>query len=141
MRHRTDNEGRGGFTLLEIMIVIAILGIVAVIGVTNFGGSWRSTGWRTETKQIYADLMDARGRAMQRNRMFFVQIRRDGYQTREDTNPPPDGNENLESGRRRCRQRFRGAHDHLHPRRAFRFPQPERHRLGQRGSSGSRRLK
>ena len=50
-----------------------------------------------ETKQLYADLMDARGRAMQRNRMFFVRFSGTGpgytrYATYEDTNTAPDGN-------------------------------------------------
>jgi hypothetical protein len=40
---------------------------------------------------MFADLMDARGRAMQRNRSFFVQINANGYKTYEDTTPAPDG--------------------------------------------------
>jgi hypothetical protein len=45
-----------------------------------------------ETKQLYADLMDVRGRAMQRNRFSFVRMTGSGYATYEDTNPVPDGN-------------------------------------------------
>jgi len=97
-----DNESRRGFTLLEIMIVIAILGILAVIGVTNFRGLNEKYKVEAETKQFYADLMDARGRAMQRNRMFFVRFSGTGtdytgYSTYEDTNTPPDGNGNLDT--------------------------------------------
>jgi len=47
-----------------------------------------------ETKQMFAHLMDARGRAMQRNRVFHVQITDNGYKTFEDTNPAPDGDSN-----------------------------------------------
>ena len=102
MRPRDDNESRRGFTLLEIMIVIAILGILAVIGVTNFRGLNEKYKVEAETKQFYADLMDARGRAMQRNRVFFVRFsgtgpNYSGYSTYEDTNTPPDGNGNLEN--------------------------------------------
>ena len=95
MRYRDDREGRGGFTLLEIMIVIAIVGIVVMIAVGNFRGLMEKYRVEDETKQMFADLMDARGRAMQRNRVFHVQITADGYKIFEDTDPAPDGDSNL----------------------------------------------
>lgn len=98
MRFRDDRERCGGFTLLEIMIVIAIVGIVLTIAVSNFRGMMEKYRVEDETKQMFADLMDARGRAMQRNRVFFVQITADGYKTFEDTNPAPDGNNILLEG-------------------------------------------
>jgi prepilin-type N-terminal cleavage/methylation domain-containing protein len=89
-----DKAAQGGFTLLEIMITIAILGILVVIAVGNFGGLNEKYKVEAETKQLYADLMDARGRAMQRNRMFFVRFSGSGYgyATYEDSSPLPDGN-------------------------------------------------
>ena len=45
-----------------------------MIAVSNFGGMNEKYKVEAETKQLYADLMDARGRAMQRNRVFFVQV-------------------------------------------------------------------
>ena len=92
MRSTDDKAAPGGFTLLEILIVIAIVGILLVIGVGNFGGLSEKAKVEAETKQLYADLMDARGRAMQRNRMFFVRFSGTGYATYEDTNTSPDGN-------------------------------------------------
>lgn len=98
MRYRIDKDGRAGFTLVEIMIVLAILGIIVVIAVSNFQGLNEKYRIEGETKQMFADLMDARGRAMQRNRSFFVQINANNYKTYEDTDPAPDGNGVLSVG-------------------------------------------
>jgi len=97
MPHRSDRDGLGGFTLVEILIVIVIVGIVAVIAASNFRGMMEKYRVEGETKQMFADLMDARGRAMQRNRAFFVQIGPNGYSTFEDSSPAPDGNGSLDN--------------------------------------------
>ena len=92
MRCADDKLARGGFTLMEILIVIVIVGILLTIAAGNFGGVNEKYKVEAETKQLYADLMDVRGRAMQRNRMSFVRLSGTGYATYEDTNTPPDGN-------------------------------------------------
>src|SRR5512134_1310090 len=52
-----------------------------------------------ETKQLYADLMDVRGRAMQRNRFHFVRFTGPyTYATYDDSNPFPDGDGALNAG-------------------------------------------
>jgi type IV fimbrial biogenesis protein FimT len=95
MTHRYDRTTRGGFTLVEIMIALAIVGIVVMLATSTFQGMMEKYRVEGETKQMFADLMDARGRAMQRNRVFHVQITSNGYKTFEDTNPPPDGDSDL----------------------------------------------
>ncbi|GAB4390738.1 MAG: hypothetical protein Kow0025_24800 [Thermodesulfovibrionales bacterium] len=81
-------------TLVELIATIAIVGIL----VAAFGFSF--AGWRekyrveSEVKEIYADLMNARARAMQRGRVHFVNVpaaTSNAYQIFEDTNPAPDG--------------------------------------------------
>ncbi|MCR4309397.1 MAG: GspH/FimT family pseudopilin [Deltaproteobacteria bacterium] len=98
MRFADDKTARGGFTLVEILITLAILGILLTIAVGNFGGLNEKYKVEAETKQLYADLMDARGRATQRDRISFVQVNDNGYKTFEDTNPVPDGDGNLTVG-------------------------------------------
>lgn len=88
---------RGGFTLVEILITIAILGVLLLIGVSNLRGFNEKYKVEAETKQLFADLMDARGRAMQRNRASIVRINTNDYQTYEDTSPAPDGDGALQN--------------------------------------------
>lgn len=98
MRRKAGNRGPRGFTLVEIMIAIAILGILVVLAVSTFKELNEKYRVEGETKQLYADLMDVRARAMQRNRYSFVRMTGNGYATYEDCNPAPDGNCNFESG-------------------------------------------
>ena len=68
---RVDDKG---ITLIELLIVIAIIGILAVaLGFSYVGWMGRYQVEKT-TKNIYSDLMTARARAMQRNRMHFVRF-------------------------------------------------------------------
>lgn len=97
MRGANRKNARGGFTLVEIIIALAIVGILLVMAVSTFRELNEKYRVEAETKQLYADLMDARGRAMQRNRMFFVRFTSGGYTTYEDTNTPPDGNGSFDS--------------------------------------------
>ena len=61
-----------GVTLVELIVVIAVIGILAIaLGFSYVG--WQGA-YKVEktTKELYTDLMDARSRAMSQGRMYFV---------------------------------------------------------------------
>ncbi|MCE5225603.1 MAG: prepilin-type N-terminal cleavage/methylation domain-containing protein [Porphyromonadaceae bacterium] len=95
-------KGTKGITLVELLVVIAIIGILVIALGFSFQG-WIGR-YRVEStiKQIYADLMTARARAMTQHRTHFAVINTavipNTYSIFEDTNPAPDGNDNREAG-------------------------------------------
>jgi prepilin-type N-terminal cleavage/methylation domain-containing protein len=98
MRSGNDASVRGGFTLVEILVAIAILGFLLTMAVHSFRGLDEKYKVESETKQLYGDLMDVRGRAMQRNRFYHVGITATGYATFEDAFPPPEGDGDFTNG-------------------------------------------
>ena len=87
-----------GYSIIELIVVIGILSILLAIA-TFSGHEWLER-YRVEgqTKELYADLMNARVSALQRNRVFFVTLAANQYTVYEDTSPSPDGNGTLETG-------------------------------------------
>jgi prepilin-type N-terminal cleavage/methylation domain-containing protein len=87
-----------GMTLMELMVVISIIGILAIALGFQFQGWMGNYKVESQIRDMYADLLNARARAMQKNRMHFVSLATNQYTIYEDTNPAPDGNETLETG-------------------------------------------
>lgn len=75
-----------GITLIELIVVISVIGILVVALGFSFQG-WMG-GYRIESqaKEMYTDLMNARARAMERNRCHFVVVTANNYQIFEDAN-------------------------------------------------------
>lgn len=90
------NDNRG-MTLIELIVVITVVGILIAAISTDFLG-WRSK-YKVESqmKEMYIDLMNARSRAMERNRLHFVTLTQSQYTINEDLDPWPDGDEILTS--------------------------------------------
>lgn len=88
-----DMEGMNnkGLTLIELIIVIAVIGILVVALAFSFQGWVRGYNVESQIKTLHVDLMNMRARGMQRNRMHFIDIETTQYTVYEDTNPAPDG--------------------------------------------------
>jgi prepilin-type N-terminal cleavage/methylation domain-containing protein len=98
MRRLRARLDQAGVTLVELMVVVAVIGIL----VFALGFSYQ--GWigrykvESAMKEMHADMMNARVRAMQRGRTHFLSVSGQRYAIHEDTSPAPDGNGVLETG-------------------------------------------
>jgi prepilin-type N-terminal cleavage/methylation domain-containing protein len=104
------SNGRG-FSLIEIMIALSIMGILLIAVSISFQGWMAKHRVAAETGEVFADIIDARARAMQKGRATFVVLTGNGCTTFEDTDPAPDGNLTLDPGA-----------DHRVVTRTFHFP-------------------
>jgi len=81
-----------GFTLIEMMIVIAVLAIVAAIAIPNFMSLLPGIRLNGAARQVMGDLMAARMKAVKQNNRFRVFFNNPG--TNEYTILDDDNNNN-----------------------------------------------
>jgi prepilin-type N-terminal cleavage/methylation domain-containing protein len=81
-----------GFTLLELIVVLMIMTILIAVAMLSYKGIQQRSDLDQKVKQMYADLMSTRIRAMQRSRDHFVSLPSGStiYRVYED-GPAPDG--------------------------------------------------
>jgi prepilin-type N-terminal cleavage/methylation domain-containing protein len=87
-----------GFSLIELLTVMIILGIVAGLGTVSFTGWVRKYNLENQVKEIYADLQSVRLKAMDQNRSQFLTLAASRLRAYEDTSPAPWGDGNLTVG-------------------------------------------
>jgi len=82
-----------GITLIELLVVVAIIAILAVALAFSYQGWQGAYKVERDTKNIYTDLMDARGRAISRGQEYFADFNTPApaagqgtYRIIEDTN-------------------------------------------------------
>jgi len=75
-----------GITLVELVIVIAIIGVLVMV--TGFEINGWITRYRAETqvRGMYADMSSARQRAMHKNVQYLIVLSAKGYLICEDSN-------------------------------------------------------
>ena len=63
-----------GFTLVELMVVVAIVGILSGFSIITFQRQWRSEGLLSISRAIQGDLESWRKRAMQSGGPCLIEI-------------------------------------------------------------------
>jgi prepilin-type N-terminal cleavage/methylation domain-containing protein len=93
--HSTLSRQRG-VTLIELIVVMVIIGVLIGIAAVSYQNMRQRYAIEKQVKEMYTDLMNARLRAVQHDRMQFVVFPTlTGYSVYED-GPPPDGNEGFD---------------------------------------------
>ena len=87
-----------GFTLIEVLIVVALIGILSGVGIALTRDMVMRYRVESEIKELYGDLMYARMHAMHTNKTYFVDLATNAYVMYADTNPAPFGDNQLQTG-------------------------------------------
>lgn len=66
--------GTKGFTLIEVLIITAIVGILATIAVLNFGGIIDSYKARGAASQLYSEMQMARLKAIKEGKAYALEF-------------------------------------------------------------------
>lgn len=66
---------KDGFSLMELMIVLVIIGIAAAIAIPNMGGWLGKRDLDSVARQMFSDFQRARSEAITRGRTVQIQVR------------------------------------------------------------------
>lgn len=97
MRSPKNNPG-SGFTFIEVLIAVAILGIVAALGIFKLSAFHKARELEEEGRALFSSVANARALALKRDRTCFLKFdpASNSYGVYEDVN----GNGNAEASER-----------------------------------------
>ena len=75
-----------GFTLIEIMVVIAIIGTLSMIALPNFIGSRNNSMLKSAARDILGDINKIKMNAIKDNKAWSINFISDGYQIQGPVN-------------------------------------------------------
>ena len=70
---------RNGFSLLELVVVICIIGVLVAVATLKFNEAARRSGIESQTKMLYADLMKLRAHALFKKQKHTVKFTRTNF--------------------------------------------------------------
>jgi len=94
MGYETSPLRANGFSLIELLVVVIIVGILAGLGMASFEGLVTKYNVDNQMRRMHADLSNVKIMAMSKGRTHFLTLSASGYTAYDDTNE----NETLNTG-------------------------------------------
>jgi type IV fimbrial biogenesis protein FimT len=88
-----------GFTLIELMVTIAVMAIIAMMAAPSFGDMLQRQNLNKSTKELVATLNQARAKAALERREITVELLSADENTDDTLNWMPVGKSSLKTGR------------------------------------------
>lgn len=79
VRTKTSTAGNDGFTLLELIVVLVIIGLTAAVVLFSIGRLHETTVFSQEARRVYQTLSRARTMALLEKREVVVQVDEEGH--------------------------------------------------------------